>query len=130
CFFLLMIQIIPITNNNFLDISHVQFDNMTINGNSKGAPCVFPFFYNGAYYNNCACFGHPNRWCSTTDNYTRDGLWGECLNYAPCVFPFFYNGSYHDDCVSFDRPNPWCSTTDNYTRDGQWGECLNYGTLV
>ncbi|XP_036417846.1 uncharacterized protein LOC118801596 [Colossoma macropomum] len=57
---------------------------VTANGNSKGAPCIFPFFYNGAFYNDCVIFHHPNPWCSTTDNYTRDGKWGECLDYDVC----------------------------------------------
>ncbi|KAL7845323.1 hypothetical protein AOLI_G00235150 [Acnodon oligacanthus] len=59
---------------------------VTANGNSKGAPCVFPFFYNGSYYDDCVSFDHPNLWCSTTDNYTRDGQWGECLDYDVCQY--------------------------------------------
>ncbi|KAI4887566.1 hypothetical protein NFI96_029668, partial [Prochilodus magdalenae] len=57
---------------------------VTANGNSMGAPCVFPFFYDGYFYNDCISFDHSTSWCSTTDNYTRDGQWGECLDYDVC----------------------------------------------
>ncbi|KAL7852225.1 hypothetical protein SRHO_G00180100 [Serrasalmus rhombeus] len=67
-----------------VNINNVFTNNVTANGNSKGAPCVFPFFYNGSYHDDCVSFDRPNRWCSTTDNYTRDGQWGECLNYDVC----------------------------------------------
>ncbi|KAL7845335.1 hypothetical protein AOLI_G00235270 [Acnodon oligacanthus] len=62
------------------------YNNVTANGNSKGAPCVFPFFYNGSYYDDCVSFDRPNLWCSTTANYTRDGQWGECLDYDVCQY--------------------------------------------
>ncbi|XP_037399192.1 uncharacterized protein LOC119264671 [Pygocentrus nattereri] len=65
-------------------INSGHYYNVTANGNSKGAPCVFPFFYNGSYHHDCVSFDRPNPWCSTTDNYTRDGQWGECLNYDVC----------------------------------------------
>ncbi|KAL7852151.1 hypothetical protein SRHO_G00179360 [Serrasalmus rhombeus] len=54
--------------------------NVTVNGTR----CVFPFFYNGLYYNTCVSFYHSKPWCSTTNNYTRDHLWGDCLDYDVC----------------------------------------------
>uniref|UniRef100_A0A8B9JN12 Fibronectin type-II domain-containing protein n=1 Tax=Astyanax mexicanus TaxID=7994 RepID=A0A8B9JN12_ASTMX len=128
----------------------------TVNGNSRGAQCVFPFFYYGTNYTACISFNESTpwsstdhqynntykRWCSTTDNYTRDGKWGECLNYdtvkgnsggAQCVFPFVYNGTYYTDCIDFTEYNityeQWCSTTEDYTRDEKWGECPDYGII-
>uniref|UniRef100_A0A3B1IX13 Fibronectin type-II domain-containing protein n=1 Tax=Astyanax mexicanus TaxID=7994 RepID=A0A3B1IX13_ASTMX len=124
----------------------------TVKGNSNGAQCIFPFFYNGNNYTDCIKFTKSNT-MDTTDNYTRDGKWGECTDYdtvngnsrgSQCVFPFFYNGNNHTDCISFTKSTPWsstdhqylstykrwCSTTDNYTRDGKWGECTDYGTSL
>ncbi|KAI4896444.1 hypothetical protein NFI96_023003 [Prochilodus magdalenae] len=59
-------------------------DDFTAFGNSVGAPCVFPFFYNGTFYDDCISLDRPKPWCSTTDNYTRDEQWGECLDYDVC----------------------------------------------
>ncbi|KAI4904933.1 hypothetical protein NFI96_022328, partial [Prochilodus magdalenae] len=58
--------------------------NVTAYGNSIGAPCVFPFFYDGTFYDDCISLDRPKPWCSTTDNYTRDEQWGECLDYDVC----------------------------------------------
>ncbi|KAL7852230.1 hypothetical protein SRHO_G00180150 [Serrasalmus rhombeus] len=71
-------------SNMDVNINYLFKNNVTAKGNSKGAPCVFPFFYNGSYHDDCVSFDRPNPWCSTTDNYTRDGQWGECLNYDVC----------------------------------------------
>ncbi|XP_072513872.1 adhesion G protein-coupled receptor E3-like isoform X2 [Salminus brasiliensis] len=50
---------------------------------TKGVPCVFPFYFNGYFYTCCVYSNASCTWCSTTDNYTRDGQRGECLNYDP-----------------------------------------------
>lgn len=47
---------------------------------------MFPFFYNGAYYNACVTFGNTKAWCSTTDNFTRDGKQGDCLDYGKFLY--------------------------------------------
>ncbi|XP_048585867.1 uncharacterized protein LOC5504462 [Nematostella vectensis] len=53
----------------------------TQGGNSDHAPCVFPFQYKGKTYTKCttvdASSGNP--WCSTTNNYDIDELWGYCV---------------------------------------------------
>ncbi|KAL7845334.1 hypothetical protein AOLI_G00235260 [Acnodon oligacanthus] len=79
-------QLSTATKCSFLqkEMRPALYNNVTANGNSKGAPCVFPFFYNGSYYDDCVSFDRPNLWCSTTANYTRDGQWGECLDYDVC----------------------------------------------
>ncbi|XP_076842030.1 adhesion G protein-coupled receptor E3-like isoform X3 [Brachyhypopomus gauderio] len=58
--------------------------NFTVNGNSGGAPCFFPFFYSRQFYSDCVNISHNTPWCSTTNNYSRDGKWGECVSYEVC----------------------------------------------
>ena len=51
----------------------------TVGGNAEGAPCVFPFFYNGKNYTQCTEKNEPHAWCSTTKNYNKDKKWGFCI---------------------------------------------------
>ncbi|RXN22317.1 secretory phospholipase A2 receptor-like protein [Labeo rohita] len=56
----------------------------TSGGNSNGAPCEFPFLYNGTWHHNCLPdIGDKTLdWCSTTANYDQDEKWGNCLKYV------------------------------------------------
>ena len=45
---------------------------------TAGQMCVFPFMFNGITFTTCTNYGWHRQWCSLTDNYDRDGLWGEC----------------------------------------------------
>ncbi|KAM8876936.1 lymphocyte antigen 75 isoform 1-T1 [Synchiropus picturatus] len=53
----------------------------TYDGNSAGAPCDFPFKYNGKWYHECLVNGFTDgsTWCSTSSNYDRDQKMGFCL---------------------------------------------------
>ncbi|XP_036416750.1 secretory phospholipase A2 receptor-like [Colossoma macropomum] len=87
---LVLNTVLPTTANSSVLLKEGKapfYHNVTVDGNSKGAPCVFPFFHNGTNYSDCVTFDHPNPWCSTTDNYTKDGQWGECLDYDVCLVP-------------------------------------------
>ncbi|XP_043107956.1 lymphocyte antigen 75 isoform X2 [Puntigrus tetrazona] len=56
----------------------------TSGGNSNGAPCEFPFLYNGTWHHSCLPgIGDKNLdWCSTTANYDQQKKWGNCLKYV------------------------------------------------
>ncbi|KTG47312.1 hypothetical protein cypCar_00030790, partial [Cyprinus carpio] len=56
----------------------------TSGGNSNGAPCEFPFLYNGTWHHSCLP-GTGDKtldWCSTTANYDLQKKWGNCLKYV------------------------------------------------
>ncbi|KAG7268034.1 hypothetical protein CRUP_018323 [Coryphaenoides rupestris] len=52
----------------------------TLGGNADGAPCKFPFTFQGDKYNECTTAGRDDgyRWCGTTDDYDRDTSYGFC----------------------------------------------------
>lgn len=52
----------------------------THGGNSNGHCCVFPFKFNGKLYHSCTTDGRAKKWCSTTDNYSKDKKWGFCFS--------------------------------------------------
>ncbi|XP_030627234.1 lymphocyte antigen 75 [Chanos chanos] len=56
----------------------------TTDGNSNGAPCEFPFLYNGSWHHDCLpSSSTPSLgWCSTTSNFDKDQKWGTCLKYV------------------------------------------------
>ncbi|TRY88118.1 hypothetical protein DNTS_031498 [Danionella cerebrum] len=56
----------------------------TSGGNSKGAPCEFPFLYKGTWHHNCLPGTDDTvlEWCSTTANYDLEEKWGNCLKYV------------------------------------------------
>ncbi|KAL8165112.1 UNVERIFIED_CONTAM: hypothetical protein K2H54_029358, partial [Gekko kuhli] len=52
----------------------------TIEGNSNGAPCVFPFKYKNEWYVECTTIDSENLqpWCGTTADVDKDSLTGYC----------------------------------------------------
>ncbi|XP_013382171.1 mucin-2 [Lingula anatina] len=50
----------------------------TNGGNSAGQPCAFPFQYKGSNVTQCIVSGHSEPWCAVTENFDRDGKWGNC----------------------------------------------------
>uniref|UniRef100_A0AAY4A8L1 Fibronectin type-II domain-containing protein n=1 Tax=Denticeps clupeoides TaxID=299321 RepID=A0AAY4A8L1_9TELE len=115
----------PLSGSNAV-LLLMSSDNVTVNGNARGAACVFPFLYRGTPTYSCTAVNYDKLWCSTTPNYDQDRLWGECLSYA-CVFPFLYRGTPTYSCTAVNYDRLWCSTTPNYDQDRLWGECLSYG---
>lgn len=53
---------------------------LTLGGNGDGAPCKFPFTFQGEKYDSCTTAGRDDgyRWCSTTENYDQDKTYGFC----------------------------------------------------
>ncbi|XP_072010312.1 macrophage mannose receptor 1-like isoform X1 [Engystomops pustulosus] len=56
----------------------------TLQGNSNGQPCKFPFKYINKVYVDCAKSGKYKGiyWCSTTSDYDKDQLYGYCPSKA------------------------------------------------
>ncbi|KAJ8414330.1 hypothetical protein AAFF_G00052000 [Aldrovandia affinis] len=55
-------------------------DLYTIQGNSHGRPCNFPFLYDDQWFHNCTGIGREDGhlWCATTYDYGLDERWGFC----------------------------------------------------
>jgi len=54
----------------------------TEGGNSEGAPCTFPFVFQGESYNDCTIVGRNDglSWCATTEDFDAHGKFGFCKN--------------------------------------------------
>ncbi|RXN03106.1 Matrix metallo ase 9 [Labeo rohita] len=114
----------------------------TFDGNSNGAPCVFPFVFQGVKYDSCTTEGRTDgyRWCATTANFDTDKKYGFCPNRdtaviggnsegEPCQFPFTFLGNKYSGCTSEGRNDGklWCATTNDYDTDKKWGFCPDRG---
>ncbi|KFU84338.1 Macrophage mannose receptor 1, partial [Chaetura pelagica] len=55
-------------------------DIYTLRGNAFGAPCVFPFKYNGKWYAECIprSVNPGSLWCATSSDFDKDQLFGNC----------------------------------------------------
>ncbi|TRY95646.1 hypothetical protein DNTS_017847, partial [Danionella cerebrum] len=76
----------------------------TIQGNSHGSPCYFPFLYNGQWFHSCTSVGREDgfHWCATTHDYGKDQRWGFCpVKSADCE-TFWDINSLMDNCYQFN----------------------------
>ncbi|KAM7125020.1 matrix metalloproteinase-9 [Molossus nigricans] len=110
----------------------------TFFGNADGAPCHFPFTFEGQSYSACTTDGRSDDlpWCSTTADFDTDRQFGFCPSERlytehgnsegkPCVFPFTFEGRSYSSCTTAGRSDGfrWCATTANYDQDKLYGFC-------
>lgn len=55
-------------------------DIYTLGGNAFGAPCVFPFKFNGKWHAECIPRSDDagSFWCATSSDFDKDQLFGNC----------------------------------------------------
>ena len=118
----------------------------------ESGTCVFPFYYKGIQYNNCAFSGTSDSydgvgWCSFDTVYS--GSWGYCTSECPsgkcqatspecypsrkgqgangtCVFPFKYDYRTYSSCADPEdyAGVGWCAFDSDYS-SGRWGYCTS-----
>ncbi|XP_078375989.1 uncharacterized protein LOC144659429 isoform X3 [Oculina patagonica] len=105
----------------------------TVDGQSPGQCCHFPFLYKGVEQTSCVKGVTTNRkWCGVTYNYDKEKQWGWCPSECSaktvdgqcCHFPFLYKGVEQTSCVKGVTTNrKWCGVTYNYDKEKKWGWC-------
>uniref|UniRef100_A0A8C4X052 Mannose receptor, C type 2 n=1 Tax=Eptatretus burgeri TaxID=7764 RepID=A0A8C4X052_EPTBU len=76
----------------------------TIQGNSHGEPCIFPFKYDHKWYHNCTDDGRDDKhlWCATSSDYDKDELWGFCPVVLNDCSVFWDNDPVTRTCYQFN----------------------------
>ncbi|TWW70258.1 C-type mannose receptor 2 [Takifugu flavidus] len=76
----------------------------TIQGNSHGHPCYFPFLYDGQWFHNCTDIGREDGhlWCATTSDYGKDEQWGFCPVKSNTCETFWETDPLTDSCYQFN----------------------------
>ncbi|KAA0705893.1 C-type mannose receptor 2 [Triplophysa tibetana] len=76
----------------------------TIQGNSHGSPCYFPFLYDGQWFHSCTSVGREDgfHWCATTHDYGKDQRWGFCPVKSAGCETFWDINPLMDNCYQFN----------------------------
>uniref|UniRef100_A0A672NXR2 Mannose receptor C-type 2 n=1 Tax=Sinocyclocheilus grahami TaxID=75366 RepID=A0A672NXR2_SINGR len=76
----------------------------TIQGNSHGSPCYFPFLYDGQWFHSCTSVGREDgfNWCATTHDYGKDQRWGFCPVKSTDCETFWDINPLMDNCYQFN----------------------------
>ncbi|KAG7492263.1 hypothetical protein MATL_G00012690 [Megalops atlanticus] len=76
----------------------------TIQGNSNGRPCNFPFLYDGQWFHSCTSIGREDGhlWCATTFDYGQDERWGFCPVKSSGCETFWDIDPLTDSCYQFN----------------------------
>uniref|UniRef100_A0A8C5EQ58 Mannose receptor, C type 2 n=1 Tax=Gouania willdenowi TaxID=441366 RepID=A0A8C5EQ58_GOUWI len=76
----------------------------SIQGNSHGHPCRFPFLYDGQWFHSCTSIGREDGhlWCATTYDYGKDELWGFCPVKGSSCETFWDTDPLTDSCYQFN----------------------------
>ena len=93
------------SNNSSADICQYPYHEVyTKDGNSYGKPCEFPFLYNMTWHHDCIQDGtHTGRkWCATSEDYTRDGKWGICLQPEDGCHDIWEHDASSQHCYQFN----------------------------
>lgn len=72
------------------NFSQFWFSACSTQETEDGYCCVFPFKFGGIWYYSCTTLGWYREWCGLTNNYDRDGMWGNCIGKMLSFTPVFY----------------------------------------
>uniref|UniRef100_A0A8V5GL26 Lymphocyte antigen 75 n=1 Tax=Melopsittacus undulatus TaxID=13146 RepID=A0A8V5GL26_MELUD len=100
-------------SNNSSDVicQYPYHEIYTKDGNSYGKPCEFPFLYNKMWHHDCIQdeTHMGGKWCATSEDYTRDGKWGICLQPEDGCHDIWKHDPGSESCYQFNTQSalPW-----------------------
>uniref|UniRef100_A0A8C3VJQ3 Lymphocyte antigen 75 n=1 Tax=Catharus ustulatus TaxID=91951 RepID=A0A8C3VJQ3_CATUS len=93
------------SNNSSSDICRYPYHEVyTKDGNSYGKPCEFPFLYNKEWHHDCIQdeTHTGGKWCATSEDYSRDGKWGICLQPEDGCHDIWEHDPGSENCYQFN----------------------------
>ncbi|OPJ79960.1 lymphocyte antigen 75 [Patagioenas fasciata monilis] len=93
------------SNSSSDDICQYPYHEVyTKDGNSYGKPCEFPFLYNETWHHDCIQdeMHTGGKWCATSEDYTRDGKWGICLQPEDGCHDIWEHDPGSESCYQFN----------------------------
>ncbi|XP_040214438.1 secretory phospholipase A2 receptor-like [Rana temporaria] len=104
----------------------------TLNGNSRGKPCVFPFKFQNSWFHECTTIGKSEgmQFCATTVSFDKHKLWGYCPTYGDGCGLLWEENTVTHSCYQFNLES---SLSWNQARDScqaQGGDLLSITNLA